>query len=206
MKALAGDARLLVMLRDPVKRAYSHYHMSIDPNGTPAQKKNRGLHVWGGKGFEEVVAQELDELRQAGVDEKTSPEEFAEKYLCSRPNNHGSHSLLARGMYALQLKPWLEAFPTGQVKVIFLEDIVQSEESLQSAMNGVFEHIGLPPVPVEDKSPHNTREYPPLSEGTAHRLRRFYQCHDQALCRLLGRDRLPWPDAEPTSSGAIAKG
>ena len=34
-------------------------------------------------------------------------------------------SLLGRGLYALQLQPWLEAFGTDQIKVLFLEEVVQ---------------------------------------------------------------------------------
>lgn len=45
LKAVAGHARLLVMLRDPVKRAYSQYHMALDPEGTPAQLKSRGVYI-----------------------------------------------------------------------------------------------------------------------------------------------------------------
>ena len=36
-----------------------------------------------------------------------------------------SGSLLGRGLYALQLQPWLEAFGTDQIKVLFLEEVVQ---------------------------------------------------------------------------------
>lgn len=36
-----------------------------------------------------------------------------------------SGSLLGRGLYALQLQPWLEAFGTSQIKVLFLEEVVQ---------------------------------------------------------------------------------
>lgn len=42
LKKVAGQSRLLVMLRDPVKRAYSHYQMAVDPEGTPAQLRSRG--------------------------------------------------------------------------------------------------------------------------------------------------------------------
>ena len=34
-------------------------------------------------------------------------------------------SLLGRGLYALQLQPWLEAFGPEQIKVLFLEEVVQ---------------------------------------------------------------------------------
>lgn len=36
-----------------------------------------------------------------------------------------SGSLLGRGLYALQLQPWLEAFGADQIKVLFLEEVVQ---------------------------------------------------------------------------------
>lgn len=38
VQAVASNAHLVVCLRDPVKRAYSHYQMVVDPEGTPAQK------------------------------------------------------------------------------------------------------------------------------------------------------------------------
>lgn len=53
VKALCPQAKLIVMLRDPVARAYSQYQMVVDPEGTPEQKKARGTH-WVGKSFEEV--------------------------------------------------------------------------------------------------------------------------------------------------------
>lgn len=39
--------------------------------------------------------------------------------------HHLLGSLLGRGLYALQLQPWLEAFGTDQIKVLFLEEVVQ---------------------------------------------------------------------------------
>ncbi|CAN0426644.1 unnamed protein product [Ectocarpus sp. 8 AP-2014] len=59
-------------------------------------------------------------------------------------------------------------------------------------MDGVFEHVGLPPSPVEDKAPKNHRDYPPMDEGVRRRLRDFYAPYDAALRQLLRRDSLPW--------------
>lgn len=44
------------------------------------------------------------------------------KYLTALPMNHGGHSLIARGLYVMQLKPWLEAFP-GKIKICFIGDV-----------------------------------------------------------------------------------
>jgi hypothetical protein len=48
---------------------------------------------------------------------QSRPTEFASKYLSKCPMNHGGHSILARGMYAIQLIPWLQAYPAHQIKV-----------------------------------------------------------------------------------------
>lgn len=82
----------------------------------------------------------------------------------------------------------------------------KSEESLQEAMDGVFEHVGLPPSPVEDKAPKNRRDYPPMDPAVCRRLRGFYAPYDDALRRLLKRDSLPWSPAtvagEDSAAGA----
>ena len=47
--------------------------------------------------------------------------------------SHGGHSLLARGLYALQLRPWVEAFP-GKVKICFIGDV----KGDKAKVSGVF--------------------------------------------------------------------
>ncbi len=46
---------------------------------------------------------ELAELAQHGVTAATTYPEFKQGFLASRPMGFGSHSLLARGLYALQV-------------------------------------------------------------------------------------------------------
>ncbi|CAN0115343.1 unnamed protein product [Ectocarpus sp. 13 AM-2016] len=59
-------------------------------------------------------------------------------------------------------------------------------------MDDVFEYVGLPPSPVEDKAPKNHRDYTPMDEGVRRRLRDFYAPYDGALRQLLRRESLPW--------------
>jgi hypothetical protein len=51
----------------------------------------------------QVVEAELAELAQHGVTPATTYPEFKKGFLASRPMGFGSHSLLARGLYALQV-------------------------------------------------------------------------------------------------------
>jgi hypothetical protein len=53
-------------------------------------------------------------LRGLGISPTTTAAEFTELYLRNTelcPQGHGGHSLVARGLFALQLEPWLEHFP-----------------------------------------------------------------------------------------------
>lgn len=73
-------------------------------------------------------------------------------------------------------------------------------------MDGVFEHVGLPPSPVQDKAPKNRRDYPPMGDAIRQRLRDLYAPYDDTLRRLLGRESLPWSSATPTDGGGGGDG
>ncbi len=64
--------KILVMLRNPVDRAYSHYQMCVDPTGTPEQLKNRGRSAYVGKTFEQVVEEEIVSLASHGIHVRTT--------------------------------------------------------------------------------------------------------------------------------------
>lgn len=142
VQLVCPHSQFLVMLRNPTMRAYSQYQMSIDPTGTEEQRSVRGMASYASISFEEAVDAELSELAALGIkvelyvlivavfdlyenqqDGKIiSYEMLKENYLNSRPMNHGGHSLLARGLYAMQLQPWVEAFPQ-QIKICFIGDV-----------------------------------------------------------------------------------
>jgi hypothetical protein len=157
----------LVILRNPVDRAFSQFQMCTDLTGTPEQMKTRGLSSYIGKDFDTVVKQEIDELLQLGVNENCSYDHFRNVLLSTRPMDHGGHSIIARGLYALQLIPWLEAFGNlDQIRVHSIADIKGSKQKVQSFMETIYEFIGFPPQhELEDEaiSPKNTRAYDAMS-------------------------------------------
>ena len=52
------DLKFFVMLRDPVKRCFSHYQMVTSEDGTEEQKINQGPD-WQNKTFEEVINEDF---------------------------------------------------------------------------------------------------------------------------------------------------
>jgi len=177
-----------VTLRDPVKRAFSQYQMIQDPEGTPEQKRARGQSELLGKSFEEVVMAELDELNDLGVTPDTSPEEFAKLYLPTRPMNHGGHSLLGRGLYVLQLKPWMDEFKRGSELLILQMEAMKSPEDTQNQMEKIFDFLGIPPETIQDKEAKNSRKYDPMDANIKDLLYDFFEPYNQKLYELVGCD------------------
>ena len=191
-----------VMFRDPLQRCYSHYNMVTAQDGTPEQLKVRGTE-WINTAFHDVVLDDIQHLKEDGVipywdtvtqtvDQQlfdsfidTKEEELAyEKYVKTRiPLNTGSHSIVSRGLYALQLRPWLQTYDVSKFLILELKQL-----SNPSIMDIVFDHLQLPRHQITDSKPKNTRSYTkPMSPQTKQLLQRFYQPHNERLQKLLSQ-------------------
>jgi len=172
LRRVAGDgARLVVILRDPAKRAYSQYQMTSDLSGTADQLKRRGNVA--GRSFESLIEEDLAKLRSIGAqDPGLDSDVFEREYLAHTPMGHGSHSYVGRGLYALQLKQWFKVFPRKQFLFLKLDDVSKNP---QQELNKVFKFLGLDSVPVPDTKPRNTRSYDPVDPVLDQRLRDFYK-------------------------------
>ena len=157
--------------------------MCIDPEGTPEQLQIRGASSYKNKSFEDVIEEEIEELKQLGVvvgySESDSSEEctyelFKEKFLSTRRKyTHGGHSCIARGLYALQLEPWIAEFGcdntnnncigedidgdeggdgddvlskkrAASLKVMTIGQIKGNHSDIQLTMDEVYRFVGLP--------------------------------------------------------------
>lgn len=63
MKGICPWTKVLVMLRDPVERAYSQYQMCVDTSGTAEQLQVRGESAYRNMTFEQVIEQEIKALQ-----------------------------------------------------------------------------------------------------------------------------------------------
>jgi hypothetical protein len=204
------DIQFIALLRDPVRRAKSHYEMVTSLDGSQAQIKARGKE-WLELSLDEVIEIDLRNMKSEGLipywDMSTQTldqsifqnfvgseeEEIAfQKYLKNHvPMNTGSHCIVSRGMYELQLRPWFKSFSRETFLVLKLEDM--KGEGVQTMMEEVWKHLDLPPYNVEDESAKNTRSYDKLSDETKEMLQRFFAPHNERLEKLLGDGwKDPW--------------
>jgi len=163
MHELLPDARLIVLMRDPVRRAYSHYWHERD-------KGREDLS------FEAAIDAEPRRLERAG--------ELLGSGELERSREHQLHSYLARGRYAEQLERWFGLYARERIHLLRFEDFAQDP---LAGLNGTLAFLGLPPAVSVSLEARNTRRYPPMAEATMQRLREYFEPHNRRLEALLGR-------------------
>jgi hypothetical protein len=181
------NVKVVVTLRDPVRRAYSHFWHS-------RRYERETL-----ESFEEAVAVETERLQ-------TAPS-----------RQRGWWSYLDRGRYIDQLEALEKNFGRDAICVVFLEEVrrepqqeiskvlrhLRLDPELQETFVLRQSNAYSPLRPKElrrlrsegkpiPKESSQTR-YPPLSEETARRLMAEFVEYDERLMHWLDRRSLPWP-------------
>ena len=200
------DMKFLVMLREPIQRCESHYAMVTSPVGTPSQLRVRGSE-WRALTLEQVLQDDLDLLQKCGVipywqDEQVIREIYDEfinteeeyqawqRYLSHIPLHTGSYACVGRGLYALNLLPWLRVMDQRQFYVVNLEDFSTQP---QSVLAKVWKHLDVPHCSTVDATAQNTRAYESrLSTEWKDRLQRFFEPHNERLLSMFGAGDNPW--------------
>ncbi|MFB9838029.1 sulfotransferase domain-containing protein [Actinoallomurus acaciae] len=160
--------KLLVLLRDPVERAYSAHKHELA----------RGFETE--PSFERALA--LEEERLAGEVERIRSEPG---YLS---HSHRHQSYLDRGRYADQLEVLYRLFGRDRVHVTFAEDFFAEPEPHYDA---VLDFLGLPRWRPAAFERHNARPGSPLPAALRTRLVDHFAPHDARLAALLG-EVPPW--------------
>jgi hypothetical protein len=163
------QARLLVLLRDPVKRALSHFDYMCQQGTIQDQTLDEAL-----------------EIEQAQLSEETQKMLADPSY---KSHVHRTYSILARGVYLDQIKTWHAHFPREQMLVLCSEDLYKDPRRVYREVTGF---LGLPEYRDIDFMPHNPRTTPSSQSGQLRaRLKAFYRPHNEALRRYLGASWAP---------------
>jgi len=145
-RELVPDAKLIVLLRDPCERAFSHYRQNVRWNREPLS-------------FADAIDAEAERLREplkracAGVDEDRG---------AALPR----YSYVLRGHYADQLDRWHEFYPGKQFLILRSEDLLDKPEATYKR---VLAFLGLTPVLPDRFELRNAHE--PVAMDPAARAR-----------------------------------
>lgn len=155
--AVLGDPHVVVVLRDPVQRAVSHWRFSTD-NGLETRDLETALRA------DLVEEQPWDPARSS-----VSP--FA---------------YLRRGRYVDHLAPWLATFG-GDVHVVLLEELLADPEVLAGLLESLGVDPAQVPPPEPGPVNASEGERPVVSEPLLGTLRDYFEQSNEALAAQLGR-------------------
>jgi hypothetical protein len=155
--------RIIVLLRDPVERAYSaHTHESA-----------RGFET---ESFERAL--ELEDGRLAGEEDRIVADETYNSH------SHQHHSYLARGRYIHQVRRMEAAVGPDRLHVLDAEDMFTDPEPV---WRDVAEFLGLSPEPLPRFEQHNARPRTTMDGSLRTALREKFEADDAELEAWWGR-------------------
>jgi hypothetical protein len=180
---LLPRARIIFLLRDPVDRAYSHYHHAV------------------AKGFESLTtfeaALEAEPARCAGEIERM----LKDPTYYSFAHHHLSYR--ARSRYVEHLERWLDHYPREQVHVVASE---RMREQPARVFQEILAFLGLSPwCPARFEIHGKRRSDARIDPATRSWLVREFAPANERLFRLLGQ-RFDWSTPEPAADSLPACG
>lgn len=163
MAAELPDVRVIVLLRDPVERAFSAHK----------QETWRGFESLS---FEEALAAEPSRL--AGEEERIIADPTYQSFA------HQHHAYVGRGRYGPQLLRTFTALGRHRVLVLDADEFFADPHAHWPM---VLEHVGLGVVPLVASVKVNSRPSAPMPDEVRHGLRSEFEGSDAQVANILGR-------------------
>lgn len=159
--ASVSAAKLIILLRNPVTRAYSHYQHELD----------KGRETFP---FDQAIERESQRISDDAF--KLARGEIEASFA------HQHFSYASRGHYADQIERWMAAFPRESFLFIRAEDMFRTP---QQVYDQVCDFLGLSPRNIAP-TPKHQRSYPSLDEAVARRLADEFAQSNARLRQLTG--------------------
>ncbi len=157
------QVRLILLLRNPIDRAYSHYNHTVR---------------WGKEtlSFQEAIVREEERINP-------SRERMIKDGYYSFELHY--YSYLSKGIYIDQLKYWLNFFKREQILILKSEDLYTHPESIYKQ---VLDFLELPQKELKNAQPYNSGVYQDMDTATRQQLINYFKPHNERLYEYLGRD------------------
>lgn len=166
VQQVVPQVKLILLLRNPVERAYSHY-----------------CHRYRRQAETETNFAKLALEEKSRLVEKLAGWSLQTDSLSHRPQLGCYH--LASGLYVIHLQNWLNYFSPKQLLVLKSEDLF---ERPNQTVNQVSQFLGLPDAPNLDFPIYNSGNYEDLDKDLRQELCQFFEPYNHQLYQLLGTD------------------
>lgn len=164
IKKMNPNSKFIILLRNPVDRAYSQYNMEV-----------RGKYEQ--LSFEDAIKQEKDRIQ--GEFEKMQKDNnyYSEKYF--------HYAYLDRSIYVDKLKRWMKIFPKEQFLIIQSEDFLKNTSEV---FNRTLKFLNLPQWKLKEYKQFN-KSHPKeiqIEPNFRKQLVDFFKPHNEELFQFLG--------------------
>ena len=164
MFKIIPNVKIITVLRNPIDRAYSHYH----DLGVRLGKEKRT--------FDDAIQSELKILEEKNYVVTDYDGDFTDRL----------YQYVTRGIYLDHLKIWMETFPKKQFLILKTEDL---ENNPSEILSDVFEFLSLPSYDkVNFEKKHNVSKYEPMSDSSRRILKEFFKPYNKNLYEFLKRN------------------
>jgi len=166
IKKVTPNAKFIILLRNPIDRAYSHWNMNF-------RRKDDTLT------FDQAIQQE--EKRIEGEYEKMK-NDF--KYFNW---TYYSYAYKEHGKYIEKLERWIKIFPKERFLILRSEELF---EDPAKAFHKTIEFLGLEKWDLKQYIAYKKRKYekPKMDINVRNQLSEFFKPYNEKLYQFLGKD------------------
>jgi len=162
VKKVLPNAKLIVIMRNPVDMAYSHYQ----------HYKRRNLEKMS---FEEVI--DDDERRFETIMKRFQNDEIRDYNV-----KKIAFPYISMAIYVKYIKNWLNVFPKNQFLFLQTEELNQN---IEMEFRKIYDFIEIPSFNFKYVGKSNVGNYQPMKSSTRERLLKFYKPFNQELENIL---------------------
>jgi hypothetical protein len=176
MQEYFPDGKFIVMLRDPVERMYSHFHMS---------KKSKNQN------FDAVAHRLVDKFNECAYTNGCLPtpsnsSEMAPCVLSQMEQCATKFDILNPGLYYFSLQRWFKYFNRDQFLIIHYPDFIG--DGYSGVVYEIEKFLGVEEIALKQLARNVSPKRDPMTESTRTFLKQFYEKYNSLLYELLGRD------------------
>ena len=163
IKKLNPNIKLILLLRNPVDRAFSHYKRKWK-NGT-----------------EKLSFEESTEVEQNRIKGEMEKMEKDENYFS---RTYHSLSYISAGLYSIHLKKWLQYFPMEQILILENEQFLLESQSVYTK---TLEFLELPKFTLSNYKKFQESKSLSMDPKTRKKLIEFCKPFNEELYDLIGK-------------------
>ena len=164
IKEITPNAKFIILLRNPIDRAHSHYTMIYRRNSESSS-------------FVDAIENEKERITEPFNKMLNDSNYYSDIYF--------RHAYLHRGIYVDKIKRWMEVFPKEQFLIIQSEEFFKNPSKIY---NDVLEFLGLIPFSIgEFKIKGKVNKNRNIDDDFRNELVEYFKPHNKRLYDFLGK-------------------